>query len=83
MNPPRLRNQESRAEGLARSRAAQDQRVAGTRLGTPLPLIVEIEAVEARGDCRQCRDRLAPGRLCLGPTFRHPVERCEVGEILG
>ena len=47
MNPPRLRHQEGCAEGLARPRAAQYQRVAGTRLGTALAFVVEIEAVEA------------------------------------
>ncbi len=47
MHPPRLRHQERRAEGLARPRAAQHQRVAGARLGTALALIVEIEAIEA------------------------------------
>ncbi len=42
-----LCHQEGRAEGLARPRAAQHQRVAGARLGTALALVVEIEAVEA------------------------------------
>jgi hypothetical protein len=47
MHPPGLCDQKGRAEGLARPRAAQHQRVAGTRLGTALALVVEIEAIEA------------------------------------